>query len=362
MKKILSLLILTFLALPVFALPGFTPYLPDNSGDYVFYRDNSFERESYVGFLAYDNATYQIRYFAPKNNEKFLPEKNIQILFTVNPDKNYLELTGEKIISSITPNTEDVDIVNYLHDMFYELNSRRNKADPVSPETEEYVSGKKFWANGLCIKTDFPQFGGKVSMTYDVLVPLFNLKKITDAEGKDILSVVTFGTLTSSTDNSFDEFNGMSSKIIKKEKGVQLNRKAESIDYTYSGKKIRLDTNWSQSMENLWLLGDSALISASVIPAYEQMENRYDLFVIRRLLMSTQESYIDVQGIDIKKEKNGYTITSDVYQPKTDNMLKNIKVLRRKQNNSFNLMIFTAFQRDYLSNKKYFDDIIIRNN
>jgi len=361
MKKNLALLILSFIFIPAFALPGFSPYLPDNSGDYVFYRDDSFERESYIGFLAYDDETYQLRYFAPTDKVNYLPEKNIQILFTVNPDKPYLELTGEKIMTTITPNSDDVDIVNYMHDLFYELTSRRNKADPVSPETEGYVSDKTFMENGLRINTDYAQFGGNVTMVYDVLVPLFNLKKITDAQGNDILSLVTFGTLASSVDSSFDDFNGKTTKLIVKEKGAQIDRNAQSIDYTYSGKKIKLDTNWSQTMENLWLLGDSALVSASIIPFYEQMKDRYDLFVIRRLLMSSADSFVDVQGIQIKKEAVGYTITCNIYQPKTDNTVKNVKVLRRKQNNTFNLMLVTVFQKDYLANKKYFDNIIEKN-
>ncbi|MCQ2573428.1 MAG: hypothetical protein MJ182_06000 [Treponema sp.] len=361
MKKLLSFIISTFIFLPLFALPGFTPYLSDNSGDYVFYRDDSFERESYLGFLTYDNETYQVRYYAPIDKKNFLPEKNISILFTVNPDKNFLELTGEKIISAITPNSEDVDIINYMHDIFYELNSRRCKADPVSPENEDYKTSKSFWENGLSLNQDFAQFGGRVSLIYDVMVPLFNLKRIIDAEGNDIFSIVTFGTLASSLDSSFDDFKGITSKLIKKEKGAAINRKANSTEYTFSNNKIRLDENWSQTMENLWLLGDSALISANEIPSYESMGDRYDYFVLRRLIMSSQDSYVEVPGILIKTEKDGYTITSNIYQHKTDNVVKNFKVLRKNGNGSFNLMLLTAFQKDYIANKKYFDEIVLKN-
>lgn len=361
MKKLLSFIISTFIFLPLFALPGFTPYLPDNSGDYVFYRDNSFERESYIGFLTYDEETYQMRYYAPTDKTNFLPEKNIQILFTVNPDKNNLELTGEKIISSITPNTEDVDIVNYMHDLFYEMSSRRNKADPVTPSEEGYVSNKNFWDNGLWINQDFVQFGGQVSLVFDPLIPLFNLKRIVDVEGNDIFSAVTFGTLASSIDSSFDDFKGVTSKKIIKEKGIAIDQKAKSIDYTYSGKKIKLDTNWSQSMENLWLLGDTALVSANVIPAYEELGDKYDDFVIRRIIRSSQDSFVELPGINIKQDKNGYTITSTIYQHKTDNIVKNFKVLRKMNNGSYNLVLLTVFQKDYASNKKYFDDLVSKN-
>ena len=362
MKKKLSFLALIFcLLLPLSALPGFTPYLPDSSGDYVFYRDDSFERESYVGFLSYDSETYQMRYFAPKDSVNFLPEKNIAILFKVNPEKEYLELTGEKIISTITPNTEDVEIVNYMHDLFYELSSRRIKADPVSPENTDYKTSGNFWDNGLSVKQDFVQFGGNVTLVFDVMVPHFNLKKIIDAEGNDIFSVVTFGTLSSSLDTSFDDFKGVTTKMIKKEKSAQINRNAKIADYDFSGMKIHLDENWSQTMENLWLLGDSALVSANTIPVNPQVKDRFDYFVNRRFIMSSQDSYVDAPGINLKNEENGYTIVSSIYQQKTDNAVKNFKVLRRNKDGTFSLLLLTVFQKDYNSNKKYFDEIISKN-
>ena len=85
-KLILSILTSLILAATAFALPGFTSYLPDNSGDYVFYRDNTFTRESYVGILFYDESTIQIRYYAPQDKVSLLPEKDISILITINPD------------------------------------------------------------------------------------------------------------------------------------------------------------------------------------------------------------------------------------------------------------------------------------
>lgn len=361
MKKILSILILTFLILPVFALPGFTPYLPDNSGDYVFYKDNSFARESYVGFLCYDNATYQLRYFAPTDKQQNLPEKNIAILFTLNPEKNYLDLTGEKILSTIMPDTEDVELVNYLHDMFYEFSSRRIKADPISPDYEDYVTDKDFWNNGLWLNTDYVQFGGKVSTVYDVMIPLFNLKRIVDAEGNDILSAVTCGTLVSSEDTSFDDFKGVTNKIIKKEPGAKLNRKAKATDFIYENLTIQLDENWTQGMENLWLLGDAAIATITTLPSPSVNSDRYDYYVLRHLIMSPQDSYVDIAGLNIKPEENGYVITSNIYQHETDNIVKNFKVLSKDSNGKITLKLFTAFQRDYSANKKYFDDLIKKN-
>ena len=74
----------------VFALPGVDSYLPDTSGEYVYYKDNTFARESYIGFLFYDESAYSARYYAPANTEKMLPEKDVAILLSVNPNSGYM--------------------------------------------------------------------------------------------------------------------------------------------------------------------------------------------------------------------------------------------------------------------------------
>ncbi len=158
-KTILSIITTILLTASVFALPGFTSFIPDSAGEYVYYRDSSFTRESYIGILGYDDATIQIRYFAPKDDTAKLPAKEIAILLTVDPKADVWTMTGEKIISAILPDTDDTDIVNYLHDLLYEFSARRISA--VAVETDS-----------LILDQDFAQFGGKVALTFDARIPL----------------------------------------------------------------------------------------------------------------------------------------------------------------------------------------------
>ena len=188
-KTILSLLSSIILTTVSFALPGTTSFIPDSAGEYAYYQDTSFTRESYVGILTYDEATYQIRYFAPQDNEAILPEKEIAILLTVDPRADVWTMTGEKIISTILPDTDDTDIVNYLHDLLYEFSARRIKADAVEDSS-------------LQLDQDYAQFGGNVTITFDARVPVFNIRKITDEKGNAVLDCVTIGTIKSSEDNT----------------------------------------------------------------------------------------------------------------------------------------------------------------
>ena len=62
MKKIFLSITTFLLALSLFALPGITSKINDQSGQFVYYKDSSFARESYFGILIYDEGTYGVRY------------------------------------------------------------------------------------------------------------------------------------------------------------------------------------------------------------------------------------------------------------------------------------------------------------
>ena len=124
----------------LFALPGVIPYLEDVSGEYVFYRDYSFKRDTYIGFLYYNETTYAARYYSPATET--LPAKNLEFLFTVDASKNALEMTGERILMEKCIGQieqSDTDLINYVHDLIYEFASRRKKAGEISFEDRKSV-------------------------------------------------------------------------------------------------------------------------------------------------------------------------------------------------------------------------------
>ena len=164
MKKIFLSFMAFFISISAFfALPSVTSSVPDFSGQFVYYKDLSFERESYIGILFYDESTYALRYYAPATgkSKSFKPEKNIHILFTLDSTKNYVELTGERILTAIAP--EDTDLVNYIHDFLYERTKCRQNSGEVTEPKSDYQ--------------DYEQFGGKVTLYFNPLIPIFNLDK-----------------------------------------------------------------------------------------------------------------------------------------------------------------------------------------
>ena len=77
LHKKLSALILLFLPAAAFSLPATEDWLPDTSGEYVYYSDKSFKDKSIIGFLYYNDETYAARYYSPSTLSK--QEKDITV-------------------------------------------------------------------------------------------------------------------------------------------------------------------------------------------------------------------------------------------------------------------------------------------
>lgn len=366
-KKIFSSFIFVFIISNfIFALPGFKPYLKDVSGDFVFYKDYTFKRESYVGFLMYDEGTYCARYFAPKNEEK--PAKEVKILFTVNTDKDFMELTGEKIISG--RQADDTEVINYLHDMIYELNARRIKAGSVAPKDVNFFDDDvPFLRQGKIVADEFMQFGGDVKVVYDYVVPLFNVKAVYDYSGDAKFEVATIGRLTSSNDNSFDDFTGFAelenfgndakkkSDVAKK---IKVSKKDVVINKTEDGQVIALDSGWARSMDNLWLRGNDAVISAIKVSKDFGAENELqaDLgFMLKQFLINASGVYRDWKSLFVDFDDEDIKFQSLVYQP--GKVTRNFVLIESEdESDDCAIMTLSVFENVYKKNSKYFNEIL----
>ena len=171
MKKIIRRIVLSAAALffataASHALPCVAQYIPDSSGEYVYYEDKSFKNETFVGFLYFNDTTYAARIYSPASAKAKTLEKDITVYVNVDPSKAGFVLTGEKIEGTVEGNA---DLVNYLHDMLYELSKRRQR--------EVLENG-----NSLTVGDDFSQFGGPVKIKYNPLIPIFNIEEICGAD------------------------------------------------------------------------------------------------------------------------------------------------------------------------------------
>ena len=342
MKKLLSSITALFLTVTLYAMPGFTSYIQELPGQYVYYEDKTFTRKSYFGILMFDEKTFAARYYAPADKNQKKPETDVEIYFTVDPKADHLELTGEKIMSGFTP--EEAEFVNYLHDMLYELSARRIKLGSLS-ENKRIVRNSEH----------FGQFGGFVTVEYDGIVPLFNIKSVFSDEASPDFFVVTCGQLTSGTDRSFEQFKGFPDTTDDNKHAMPKNKKAkEQIFSTESGKTFILDSSWTQSMENMFILGDAALLTSGTIPPAPTD------FFIRQLMLSTGNNYLDWTKTECVEKAGNISISGIFYQPSTKNVSRNFKVAK-KTDSGYDFITLTVFNSVYEKKRAYFKKILRAN-
>lgn len=351
-----------FAAANIFALPGVEADIPDASGEYVYYRDYSFNRESYIGFLCYDEQTYEARWFAPATET--LAEKNVDILFSAGQKNGRLEMTGERFVAP--PSQEDVEVVNYIHDLIYELSGRRAKLQ--KSVLVDYEKNKHpFMQAGIAEAADYEQFGGPVQMLYDVAVPIFNLKKIVDYTGKDVFVVVTIGAIENSKDKTFSEFVPPIKSGGKREPLQVKNAKKETLESRVEiGKKsalvqsVQADKNWSLAGQNVWTLGDSAILSMQTmgLPEGDGLgQPKTAARFLRFFASSKNGAYCDWSALDVHAGGSSIKISSRTYNPKTQKIITDIKTVRAAAQNLCGCLSLAAYTDDYQDNRGYFDKI-----
>lgn len=343
-KKILLCLALVFASFSLSALPGITQYIPDASGEYVFYKDNTFNRTSYVGIIYYDEETIGIRYFAPASLELEQPDSDVTLYLKLNPESEHMEFTGETMKGVKTE--DETEVVNYLHDILYEFNTRRQKVTLTDTEKQT-------------VSDTYEQFGGKVNIVYNAQVPLFNVQEIRGADGKVLLQLSTMGALVSSEDKSFENFRGFDKQTKNTKYKFNNNKRAKKLTLAFDGVKIFIDRQWTQDMENLWELGENALLVLNkfTVPEGWTDDLYYDT-LMRKTLLSTENSYLNMSRNSVTKDGRKTTVKSFYYQPETNTGLVDFKIFLLNEDKSYSYIDLTVYENVYDDNRTYFNKII----
>ena len=119
---------------------------------------------------------------------------------------------------------------------------------------------------------------------------------------------------------------------------------------------------WQQSFaDNIWLLGDEALLTINEITVPKTYENYKDFYfdmIIRKLSQSTALSYSLWSHRQYKADKNKVTINNIFYQTDTGNVTRDFKIITKVEDGKYAYMTLTVFDSTYQQNKKYFDNIL----
>ena len=150
--------------------------------------------------------------------------------------------------------------------------------------------------------------------------------------------------------SSDDSFGFLTFSLEESSSFFSVKSKENVIEY--SGVQISLDQNWTNPVENMWMLNEDAVLSIASVPniATKELSKEYWL---RRLLQSSDSSYKDISKVEfLYDELTGfYKITYSV-----SGMIS--KIVFKEMESSFLIISLAVYQNSYDSNTLYFDKII----
>ncbi|WP_428770318.1 hypothetical protein V1L52_00400 [Treponema sp. HNW] len=336
----------------LYALPGVKDFLPTESGQYVYYRDSTFTQPVYVGFLQYDEGNYAMRYYAPEAQSG---SKEITLFFTLDTEKDYVNMTGEKIEQVLQP--EDTPTVNYLHDLFYEFSAHRKKIAP------EKLAGKSAIPNKAEQNAEIRIFGGETLIVYDYLIPLFNIREIRTRNKKTLFTAVTAGQLVSAEDKSFFNFKGFPQD--KKEQAFTLSA-ADTISAKIKGKNTppstaeteQMDGEYKALADNLGFWGSDALMYTDFVksPADFFKDKTYTLIhlLARNLFFASEGTYTEAERQSIAESEGLFILVNRSYDSQTRRFYVNIKTVKQTEADQCAVTSFSSSIDYYNAHSAYF--------
>lgn len=331
MKKNILALCLFVLTTLCFAIPGVETPLPMSFGEYVYYKDYTFPKEIcpsdvYIGFLQYDEGTFAVRYYteSPK-----VGTDDITLYITMDKNKNYIDMTGEKIVGDISE--EDTETLNYLHDLVYEFSARRKR-----------LNGSDF-SNRLNISQEYVQFGGDVTLTFDYYVPIFNLNKILDEDGVVLFEAYAIGKISNSEDTSFQDFKGFKNLP----------------DFNAKDKKTDLSNQWTVYTDDMQMLGEDAIWFKLYLNTESSLDDEENWFksLVYTTFLSSDDMIIYAPSIYVSEFGNLSKLRYLVYSEEDDIYAVNFELYTEETDTSLRMDSVSIFGDCYYENKSYFDNM-----
>ena len=311
------------------------------SGDYVIYRDYSWKAPTWIGFLYYNDETYGafIRTDDPEN------PRTVSILFSGKIEKGKLSLTGQQIISSITP--DDTLSVNYLMELL-----------PKLYELKTFPRAGKAPFGTATVRKQMEEFGGAVTLDFQSFVPLFHLKTITGAKKEPVLELTEIGSINGNGESVFYGYSPAEPK--QGTNTFTLNKTAKKETVTVSGISLHLDSQWKKIADNSFLCGNTAFLTVSMVnlPADKTGNTLSVPEQLLRLLSSSSPfaktllPYTTIQGT-----RTAFTLTQSIYDVESKQVSKDIKRCIKNKDGSFMIISLTVNSHAYSAEQAYFNGL-----
>jgi len=311
------------------------------SGDYVIYRDYSWKAPTWIGFLYYNDETYGafIRTDDPEN------PRTVSILFSGKIEKGKLSLTGQQIISSITP--DDTLSVNYLMELL-----------PKLYELKTFPRAGKAPFGTATVRKQMEEFGGAVTLDFQSFVPLFHLKTITGAKKEPVLELTEIGSINGNGESVFYGYSPAEPK--QGTNTFTLNKTAKKETVTVSGIPLHLDSQWKKIADNSFLCGNTAFLTVSTVnipPAESGNKLSVPEQLLRLLTASSPFAKTLLPYTTIQGTQTAFTLTQSIYDVESKQVSKDIKRCIKNKDGSFTIVSLTVNSHAYSAEQTYFNGL-----
>ena len=311
------------------------------SGDYVIYRDYSWKAPTWIGFLYYNDETYG----AFIRTDDLENPRTVSILFSGNIEKGKLSLTGQQIISSITP--DDTFGVNYLMTLL-----------PKLYELKTFPRDAKIVFGTTTVRKQMEEFGGAVTLDFQSFVPLFHLKTITGAKKETILELTEIGSINGNGESVFYGYSPAKPKQGTNTFTLDKSAKKETI--TVSDVPLHLDSQWKKIADNSFLCGNTAFLTVSTVnlPA-DKSGNTLSVpeQLLRLLSSSSPFAKTLLQYTTIQGTQTAFTLTQSIYDVESKQVSKDIKRCIKNKEGSFTIISLTVNSHAYSAEQAYFNGL-----
>lgn len=303
------------------------------SGDYVLYGDYSFTSPTWVGFLKYDDYRYAGLLYCPSEHRR------IEVLFSVAVKDGKMELTGQNVPNEISyTNKADVEAVNYLMRLLPDM-YKWSRLVPATSGTKQ--------TNAVSAVCEY--FGGKVTVQSDFYIPLFSIKTVKNQK-QTLLNLERIGRVMQN-DTEFFKLQLPFPKERPSDAEIKTNLKKKIVKA--GPVKIRLDEQWTAAADNLYLLGDSALLTIAPLkksPATTAGN------LVKFFCLSDSQRTVMLDQMKFTGNEKKFTCTNAVYDNETQAVNIDIKTIVL-QGDMYTVVSLTVREQDYKKYKTYFDNL-----
>ena len=328
---------------------AFAGYPSDVSGDYAVYRDYTWKKPTWIGFLRYDDSTWGAFAVTPSSSSR------VSVLFSAEISGGSLVLTGQNVISKIT--NDDVITVNYLMKLLPDLYGWRHDGGPAVSVPSK--SRSALLPSLVERSLNLPQFGGSVTLGFAPEVPVFNLQGLRSSDGKTVLELVRIGRIQSGGDDAFFAFAPSSPAKDGVALVVPQSRKTETRKV--DGMDLALDDQWTMVADNTFFLGDSAalIVDSLDLSLMQIPKTNLPLSLVRMFSLSSATAWSVPSELSVTGTSARFTVSNLFYDSERGTLNRDIKTcVPSSDGKKCTVVSLSISETAYRANKSYFDSIV----